>query len=53
MRYLIKVRAPGDPHDHQTKRVIEAVYEITPTDDGTPTSSLRYQWDGLAANQPA
>ena len=48
VRYLLKVRALGDPEAPGTRRVVEAIHEVTGVDGGVPVSVCRYQWAGVA-----
>lgn len=46
--HVVKVRALGDPFDPATSRVVEQIHAITPGDDGEPSATLLYEWNGLA-----
>jgi hypothetical protein len=42
VRYLIKVQPQGDPFDHRTHRVVEAVHEVIGADGDQPVLAQRY-----------
>jgi hypothetical protein len=44
--HVVKVRALGDPFDPATTRVVEQIHAITPDDDGEPSATLLYEWNG-------
>jgi hypothetical protein len=44
--YLIKVRMLRNPANTHTRRVVDAIFEITPAGNGEPAATLLYRWDG-------
>jgi hypothetical protein len=51
--YLIKVRMLRNPAGTHVRRVVDEIFEITPSDTGEPTASLLYRWDGQTHGTPA
>lgn len=52
--YLIKVRMLRNEAGTQVRRIVDEIHQITTaSDNGAPSASLLYHWDGETAGTPA